>query len=84
MAGADESPGFGPEVPGVRCATLLSCSAERLARARESPAREVVRDASEPQSVGPPPDPSEEMHLVILPQVFWPDITDASFINFSI
>jgi len=67
----------------VCCSQSLSCSAERLARATASPEREVIRDASKSETVGPPTDAGEEVHLVVLPQVFGLDIADASLIDFS-
>jgi hypothetical protein len=68
-AGDNEAVKVGPEVASVINSGAFACDRERLAGARASPHRPVVRPSGKAESVGPPTDPSEEVALIEACQV---------------
>jgi hypothetical protein len=62
-AGSNEAVKVGPEVPWIVCTGSFARDGERLAGAASSPNRSVVRPPGKAESVGPAPDPGEEVAL---------------------
>jgi hypothetical protein len=71
-------------VPLVSNPAASACLAERLARAGSGPDVAVVFPASEAQCVRPTAEASEHVDLAKSPQIGGVDVTNVSFINFSI
>jgi hypothetical protein len=74
--GSDETPEFGPEVPGIVDSFSLAGGAERLTRATAGPHGAVVGHSSEAQRERPAADAGEEMALVESNEVIWRHLAD--------
>jgi hypothetical protein len=79
-AGVDESECFGPQVPLVRRAFLLSRDRKRLARGAGAPEGSVVGPSGETGCEAPAADAGEEMDLGVAFEVVWSDIDNAPFV----
>jgi hypothetical protein len=70
-------------VAGIGFGKLLAGSAEWLAWARACPPLGVIRDAGEPECIGPSSNSGEEMALSEFRKVVWLYIGNAPFIYFT-
>jgi hypothetical protein len=77
----DETVEDGPQVALVVEAAALAGCGEGLTGARAGPDGPVVGPSSQSGSVGPPTDPSEEMALVVSPEIVGSDFKNGSFID---
>jgi hypothetical protein len=72
-----------PEVTLVVEATALSRGAERLAGARSSPDRSIIRPSRKAECTAPSTDTSEEVALDVADKIVGPDVDNASFVDVS-
>ena len=77
----DEIVEHGPEVAGVGGSELLASGTERLAGAASGPDGPVLRPSGELESVGPTPDPCEEVALNVTSEVRGANVRDGSLVN---
>jgi hypothetical protein len=79
----DETEEHGPQMSLVSGAAASAGTTERLARARSSPHRTLVRPTGEPESMTPAADAGEEMTLREAVEIGWANIADVSLVDDS-